>query len=81
MNFWLIKYNNLYNILVLMVKFLTLAEFGEQIIKETRPETLLAKVAAGFNQCIEFAPDKAALDVKKIPGINDVIEEEDENES
>lgn len=64
-----------------MVKFLTLAEIGEQIIKDSNQLALIPKIASSLVQCIELAPDKAAADVKQIPGINDAIEEEDENES
>lgn len=42
---------------------------------------IVQKVATILTQCIEFAPDKALRDNKKIPMLNEVIEEEDENDS
>lgn len=43
--------------------------------------SLIQGMVSSLTQVIELMPDKAAKDSKKIPLINEVIEEEDENAS
>lgn len=64
----------------LLVKFLTIAEAGEQCFKEGAEEWL-ARTASGLAYRLELAPDKVTYDgSKRQPLLIDAIIEEEEKE-
>jgi len=65
----------------LLVKFLTLAEAGEQCFEEGA-DTWCGKLASGFSIRLELAPDKVVFnDAKQYAPIDAIIEEEEREDS